>query len=83
MKMDLKNFRTVLTIRRTCTKHHAKLHPFCQKLIGDEKIKYRAFLHISEFIEDTERKMDQMIDADKLHYPYTQMTSNGAFFSGL
>jgi hypothetical protein len=34
---------TVFALRRTSTTRHARLHTFCWTLIGDEKIKYRAF----------------------------------------
>ena len=57
--------------------------PFVRDWLGMKKSSIELFFTWVSSTEDTERKMDQMIDADKLHYPYTQMTSNGAFFSGL
>ena len=49
MKMDLKKWETVLSLRRTSMKRHARFHTFSQRLIGDQKFKSRAFSHISDF----------------------------------
>jgi hypothetical protein len=81
MKVDFKKRKTVLTLRRMCTTCKARLHSSSPRLIGDEKIMYRAFFtSVTCSTENTERKMDQ-INADKCHYLFILMTATVAFFS--
>jgi len=65
-EFGLQKKKTVLKVRRTSTSLYALLHTFSQRLIADEKIKFRAFLsHQWLPLKIKKRKMDQM---DALKY---------------
>jgi hypothetical protein len=56
MKKDFKNIKPVLTLRGAYTKRNARLRTFSWRLIGDEKIKYRAFFTSVTFTENKKGK---------------------------
>ena len=45
----LQKIKTVLTLCRICTMLYSRLHTFSWRLVRDEKIKYKAFCHVSVF----------------------------------